>query len=64
VSGHVGLLFDKPPGSAGLPFIESSDDAQNQNLLEFVIHSDHRTMSLSILPPRAGIARRFPRVFA
>jgi hypothetical protein len=23
---HVGLLVNKPPGTAGLPFIQSSDD--------------------------------------
>jgi hypothetical protein len=26
VSGQVGLLVDEPPGPAGLPFIQSSDD--------------------------------------
>jgi hypothetical protein len=26
VFDHVGLLFDEPPGLAGLPFIESSDE--------------------------------------
>ena len=26
VSGQVGLLVDGPPGPAGLPFIQSSDD--------------------------------------
>ena len=26
VIGWVGLLFDGPPGLAGLPFIQSSDD--------------------------------------
>ena len=26
VIGWVGLLFDGPPGPAGLPFIQSSDD--------------------------------------
>ena len=26
VFGHVGLLVDRPPGTAGLPFIKSSDN--------------------------------------
>jgi len=31
VIGHVGLLVDEPPGPAGLPFIQSSDDIWQSN---------------------------------
>ena len=29
VFAHVGLLFNEPPGQAGLPFIKSSDDFES-----------------------------------
>jgi hypothetical protein len=32
VSHHVGLLVNEPPGPAGLPFVQSSDDSGSSSL--------------------------------
>ena len=29
MSNHVGLLFNEPPGHAGLPFVQSADDFES-----------------------------------
>src|SRR6185312_11346057 len=56
VFDHAGLLVNEPPGEAGLPFIQSSDDIRlDCDLRRWPVPTD--PVSSSIVPRRAGIAR-------
>ena len=48
---HVGLLVNEPPGPAGLPFIESSDDLDPSS---YRSRLPVRTSSISLLIVCAG----------
>jgi hypothetical protein len=38
---HVGLLVNEPPGQAGLPFVQSSDDTSSMIPLEPSMSAQH-----------------------
>jgi hypothetical protein len=59
VFDHVGLLVDGPPGGAGLPFVQSSDEFEVKSFFGAVATSEKWSAAVRIMTRGTGMASEF-----
>jgi len=58
VFDHVGLLVDGPPGGAGLPFVQSSDDFEAKSFFGAIATSEKWCAAVRIVTRGTRIANK------